>query len=147
VNLSIITVNWNSEDYLRECIPSICRWTSEVSYEVILVDNTSPSGEVDSLKERFPGIKLIKSSKNLGFSAANNLGFRHSTGDYVLFLNPDTKLNSPAIDIMLRQMKGLPAVECRSVGADRQYHEISEHLEHCISNRAPATAMPEAVGY
>jgi GT2 family glycosyltransferase len=121
VDLSIITVNWNSENYLRECIPSICRWTSEVSYEVIVVDNASPSGRVDSLKERFPEIKLIKSSKNLGFSGANNLGFRHSTGDYVLFLNPDTKLNSPAIDIMMRQMKGLPdagIVGCKLLDAD-----------------------------
>jgi GT2 family glycosyltransferase len=107
MDISIILVNWSTEEHLRECIPSIYRWTEEVSYELIVVDNASPSGTVDSLKEQFSGIKLIKSSKNLGFAGANNLGFQNSTGDYVLFLNPDTKLNSPAIDIMMQQAKRL----------------------------------------
>jgi GT2 family glycosyltransferase len=121
VDLSIIIVNWNSEEYLRECIPSIYRWASEFSCEVIVVDNASPSGNAASLKERFPEIKLIQSSKNLGFAGANNVGFQDSAGDYILFLNPDTKLNSPAIDIMMQQMKLLPdagVVGCKLLNAD-----------------------------
>jgi len=121
VDLSIIIVNWNSENYLRECIPSICRWTAEVSYEVIVVDNASPAGNIDSLKEQFPGIKLIKSGNNLGFSGANNVGFRESAGDYILFLNPDTKLDNPAIDLMMKEVKRLPTagvVGCRLLNGD-----------------------------
>lgn len=108
MDLSIIIVNWNSEEYLRECISSINRWTEEILYEVIVVDNASPSSSVDSVKEQFPAIKLIKSGKNLGFSGANNVGFRESAGDFVLFLNPDTKLNSPAIDLMMKAVQRLP---------------------------------------
>jgi N-acetylglucosaminyl-diphospho-decaprenol L-rhamnosyltransferase len=121
VDLSIIIVNWNSEDYLRECIPSIDRWTAEVSYEVIIVDNASPALSIASIKEQFPGIKLIKSGKNLGFSGANNIGFRESAGDYILFLNPDTKLSSPAIDLMMKEVKQLPdagIVGCRLLNGD-----------------------------
>ena len=121
MDLSIIIVNWNSEEYLRGCISSIYRWTNETSSEVIVVDNASPAGNVNSVKEEFPEIRLVKSSRNLGFSGANNVGFRESTGDYVLFLNPDTKLNSPAIDIMMRQMKrlrGAGVVGCKLLNAD-----------------------------
>ncbi len=121
VDVSIILVNWQSEDYLRECIASIYDCTHRVAFEVIVVDNASPSGNVETLKALFPKIKLLKSAKNLGFAGANNLGFRHSAGECVLFLNPDTKLNSPAIDIMMQQMKRLPSagiVGCKLLNAD-----------------------------
>jgi GT2 family glycosyltransferase len=121
MDLSIIIVNWNSEDYLQECVPSIYRWTTEFTYEVIIVDNASPTRTIDSLKAQFPAINLIKSGTNLGFSGANNVGFRESAGDYVLFLNPDTKLSSPAIDQMVREMKRLSdagVVGCRLLNDD-----------------------------
>lgn len=121
MDLSIIIVNWNSEEYLRECILSINRWTKEVLYEVIVVDNASPSSSIDSVKGQFPEIKLIKSGKNLGFSRANNVGFRESVGDFVLFLNPDTKLDSPAIDLMMKEVKRLPRLGvagCKLLNSD-----------------------------
>ena len=121
MDVSIILINWQSEDYLRECIASIYQWTHRVQFEVIVVDNASPSGNVETLKALFPKIKLVKSAKNIGFAGANNLGFRHSAGDCILFLNPDTKLNSPAIDTMMQQMKRLPRagiVGCKLLNAD-----------------------------
>jgi N-acetylglucosaminyl-diphospho-decaprenol L-rhamnosyltransferase len=121
VDVSIILVNWQSEDYLRECIASIYDWTHRVQFEVIVVDNASPSGNVETLKALFPKIKLLKSAENLGFAGANNLGFRQSAGDCILFLNPDTRLNSPAIDTMMQQLKRLPSagiVGCKLLNAD-----------------------------
>jgi GT2 family glycosyltransferase len=121
MDLSIISVNWNSLDYLRECITSIYQWVGEISYEVIVVDNASPADDVDCLKQQFPALKVIKSKENLGFAGANNLGFRHSLGRCVLFLNPDTKLVSPAINVMLRAFYSLPqpgAVGCKLLNAD-----------------------------
>ena len=107
MQLSIICVNWNSVPYLRECITSIYEHTRELDFEIIVVDNASPQGNVDTLKEEFPAIRIVKSSENLGFSRANNLGFRQSRGDYVLFLNPDTRLVSPAITEMLKHMAAI----------------------------------------
>lgn len=121
MDLSVIFVNWNSLDYLRACIPSIYKWTGDLTFEVIVVDNASPAGDVDSLQLQFPGISLIKSEKNLGFAGANNLGFRHSCGNNVLFLNPDTKLVSDAIRVMMHQLHSLPdpgMVGCRLLNAD-----------------------------
>jgi GT2 family glycosyltransferase len=121
MELSIICVNWNSADYLRECIASVYEHTRDISFEIIVVDNASTQDGVDALKEQFPDVTIIKSAKNLGFAGANNLGFRHSTGAYVLLLNPDTKLISPAINVMLGHMKALSdagIVGCRLLNTD-----------------------------
>jgi GT2 family glycosyltransferase len=108
MDLSIICVNWNSLEYLRECLASVYENTHDISFEIIVVDNASPEGGIDSLKEKFPAIIVIKSSENLGFARANNLGFQHATGDYVLLLNPDTLLSGPAINILLSSARALP---------------------------------------
>ena len=121
MELSVICVNWNSADYLRECLASIDETTHEVAFEIIVVDNASPSGDVGMVAEQFPQITLIKSATNLGFAGANNLGFKHAAGDYVLFLNPDTKLIGPTIETMLGHIKTLPdagVVGCKLLNSD-----------------------------
>ena len=121
MKLSIICVNWNAVDYLRECIASVYENTDALSFEVIVVDNASPQGGVDTLKQQFPDIAIIKSERNLGFAAANNVGFRHSTGKYLLFLNPDTKVVGPAINMMIQQAESLPdagVVGCKILNED-----------------------------
>lgn len=121
MDVSIIYVNWKSEDYIKESIESVYAHTNGLSLEIIVVDNASPSGRADMLKECFPEIQLIKSERNLGFAGANNVGFRASSGDYILFLNPDTKLVNPAINIMLRALCETPGagiMGCKLLDAD-----------------------------
>jgi len=108
MDLSIICVNWNSLAYLRECVASVHQETHDNSYEIIVVDNASPEGGVDALKEVFPDTVIIHSAENIGFARANNLGFQHARGEYVLLLNPDTRLKGPAIDILLKNARALP---------------------------------------
>jgi GT2 family glycosyltransferase len=121
LELSIICVNWNSLEYLFDCVASIYEHTSQISFEVIVVDNASPEGGVEMLKEDFPQVKIVRSDRNVGFAGANNLGFRQSSGRHVLLLNPDTKLIGPAINIMLEQIKLLPdagIVGCKLLNTD-----------------------------
>lgn len=106
--LSIICVNWNSIDYLRECIESIYAHAPSLVFEIIVVDNASPEGGVDSLRQPFPEVRIVRSDRNLGFAGANNLGFRYSRGEYILLLNPDTLIVGPAIDLLLAQLRALP---------------------------------------
>ncbi len=119
--LSIIFVNWNSTAYIRDSIASVYRWCGAEPLEIIVVDNASPTRDVDTLQREFPGIRIVKSEANLGFAGANNLGFRHSTGGYVMFLNPDTKLIESSIPVLLRHLHGLPdagILGCRLLNAD-----------------------------
>jgi GT2 family glycosyltransferase len=139
VELSIIYVNWNSVDYLRESIASVYRLTDQTRFEVIVVDNASPEPGVDSLKELFPEITIVHSERNLGFAGANNLGFRKSAGEYVLFLNPDTQLIAPSIDILMKRIKGLPdagIVGCKLLNTDLSVQLSSIQRYPTILNQA-----------
>jgi GT2 family glycosyltransferase len=121
VELSIIIVNWNSVRYLRECLASIYDNRHDALVEVIVVDNASPQRDIDDLPAEFPAVVLVKSTANLGFAGANNLGFRHSSGQYVLFLNPDTRILGSAIQTMLSHAQELPQagiVGCKLLNTD-----------------------------
>ena len=119
--LSIIYVNWNSLEYLRESIASVYTQTQPVNFEIIVVDNASPEPGIDSIKTLFPDVTIVHSDKNLGFAGANNLGFQTSVGEYILFLNPDTKLVQPTIQELLSRCKSLPdagIVGCKLLNTD-----------------------------
>lgn len=121
MELSIIVVNWNSVDYLRDCIASIYARTQDVSFEIIVVDNASSKSGIETLRQQFPKVIVDLSKANLGFARANNRGFRYSCGKYILFLNPDTRLVNEAIGIMLKHMKSLPSagiVGCKHLSPD-----------------------------
>nr|WP_299383040.1 glycosyltransferase family 2 protein [Allomuricauda sp.] len=87
--VSIITINYNESEVTLDLLDSI-RGLSYPNYEVIVVDNASPNDNPDLIKEKFPGIHLIKSHENLGFAGGNNLGVKQAKGEYLLFINNDT---------------------------------------------------------
>src|SRR6267143_235798 len=121
MELSIIYVNWNSLDYLQNSIASVYEFTRATTFEIVVVDNASPEGGIDSIRNSFPEAMVIKSDKNLGFAGANNLGFQNSHGEYILLLNPDTKLFEPSIDVMMGYIKQLPdagIVGCKLLNTD-----------------------------
>lgn len=139
MDLSIIYVNWNSVQYLRESIASVYRHTHSVTFEIIVVDNASTEPGVDSLKETFPAITIVHSDTNLGFAGANNLGFRHSIGDHVLFLNPDTELIAPSIDVLLAHLRTLPdagIIGCKLLNTDLSVQLSSIQTYPTILNQA-----------
>lgn len=101
LTLSIIIVNWNTRDLLRACLKSIYATLDETSFEVFVTDNASSDGSADMVEAEFPEVQLIRSAKNLGFSAANNLGLRQASGEFVMLLNPDTELRPGSVAHML----------------------------------------------
>lgn len=90
IRLSIVIVNWNVKQLLRNCLDSIFRTLDSLDFEIIVVDNNSCDGSSEMVKEQFPSIILIENKKNSGYGAANNQGIRISNGEYILILNPDT---------------------------------------------------------
>lgn len=115
MDLSIIIVNWNSSAYLEKCLASVYENTHGIEFEVIVVDNASFDGCGEMLARRFPRVKFIQSQENLGFAGANNLGFEHTTGGALLFLNPDTEVVGDAIPTLFQALRSLP--DAGAVGA------------------------------
>ncbi|MBI4655554.1 MAG: glycosyltransferase family 2 protein [Elusimicrobia bacterium] len=106
--VSIIIVNWNTRDYLKQCLQAIRDNVKDTIYEVIVVDNNSQDGSVDMVRNDFPEVKLIKNTTNLGFAKANNQAIILSKGEYVLILNPDTIVFSKVIEDMVKFMDKHP---------------------------------------
>jgi len=86
MKISIIIVNYNTNKYLEDCVKSI-----PDNSEVIIVDNNSKE------KPIIINAKIILSDKNLGFAKAVNIGVKNATGEYILLLNPDTKITKEAV--------------------------------------------------
>jgi N-acetylglucosaminyl-diphospho-decaprenol L-rhamnosyltransferase len=121
MNLSIIIVNWNSAEYLRKCLISIFNNIVEISFEIIVVDNGSYDGSESMIRDQFPVVKFVQSKDNLGFARANNLGYSYSSGDVLLFLNPDTEVIGSAVNVMystLQSLEDAGTVGCRLLNSD-----------------------------
>ena len=97
MDLSTITVTWNSEEKIGKQIASVFEGCKEINCEEIIVDNNSSDKTVEIVKD-FPNVKLIENKENLGFAMANNQGLKIGTGKYILFLNPDMQVESGGLD-------------------------------------------------
>lgn len=98
MDLSIIIVSWNVCKDVVNCINSIYDSQLAKGFEIILVDNDSSDDTVSLVRSKFSEVVVIESGKNLGFAAANNLGFKKARCKNILFLNPDTLVQEDAID-------------------------------------------------
>lgn len=101
-DVSIIIVNYNTSELTAKCVDSIIEKTTDIEYEIIVVDNASK--EDTGILEHNNNIRFVASDTNLGFGKANNLGAKDARGEYLFFLNPDTYLINNAIYILHKAM-------------------------------------------
>jgi GT2 family glycosyltransferase len=87
--ISVLIVSWNARAHLRKCLQSVRETGAGIVRELIVVDNASSDGSAEMVAEEFSEVKLIHAGANLGFSRANNLGLRYSSGSLVAFINSD----------------------------------------------------------
>lgn len=106
MKLSVIIVTWNSAPDIEGCIDSI-HFGHE--FEIIVVDNASVD-ETRALLGRYHHLRLISNTTNTGYAHANNQGIRAATGEYVLLLNPDTRIEFGALDILSGFLDAHPEV-------------------------------------
>lgn len=100
--VSIIVVHYKAKKELFDCLSSIKSLQLNLPYEVIVVDNDEKKSIEKELKTKFNWVKYIKSPGNIGFSAGNNLGVKYAKGEFLFFLNPDTKVLKGSIGKLLK---------------------------------------------
>ncbi len=146
IDISIIIINYNTREFLKRCLVSILQsMEGKLKYEIIVVDNSSTDGSVEEIQNSTLRLrsgrefkvqndsskfKIIANKKNLGFSAANNIGIRASSksSKYVLFLNPDTIMQKNTIETMIKFMndhKDAGAATCRLVMPNGEIDDAS----------------------
>ena len=117
ISLSIIVLNYNTSKVTLDCLQSL-ESHLDSSFEVIVLDNGSNDDFYQTAKKKYLNNKqfsIIRSNKNLGFGGGNNLAVEKSKGDYLLFLNSDTLIDSDAITYSLKYIfshQDIVAVSC-----------------------------------
>ncbi len=125
MDLSILLVNWNTRELLRNCLHSLRATADRLSEvtlifgnhtaEVIVVDNASRDDSASMVRTEFPWALLIENARNLGFAPANNQAYEQATGEYVLLLNSDTVVQPEAIRRLMDFMAS--QADCGGAGA------------------------------
>lgn len=125
--LAIVIVTYNSADEIGPCLASLVGHTEPFPTTITVVDNASTDGTADLVRGRFPGVQVIESPANVGFSRANNLGIRATASDYVLLMNPDTVAPPGAIQTLVRGLASHPeaAVAGARLLSERGFPELS----------------------
>lgn len=107
---SVVIVNWNTRELLRNCLCSLMGDLRAARCEIIVVDNGSSDGSAAMVAEEFETVRLIQNADNRGFTAATNQGFAVATGEFVLLLNSDTEVAEAALRDSLAFMEASPGV-------------------------------------
>jgi len=110
IDLSIIIVSWNSQDWIKRCLASVLSQTSDLSIEVIVVDNASEDRTVQLIMNTFPQVAVLANTTNRGFAAAVNRGMQAAKGKYVCWLNPDTEIQDRALEQLVALMEQDPSI-------------------------------------
>ena len=95
--IAVVIVNYNTREYLRECLASV---QLETPSEVVVVDNASSDGSADMVRTNFPAVTLHDNMWNVGYGAAANQGIASCTSEYVLLLNSDTRVSNGALQAL-----------------------------------------------
>lgn len=121
--ISILIVSWNTKELLKLCVESIFTCLTNVSYEIIVVDNDSQDGSADMIESIFQGSDhvLVRNQYNAGFAQANNQALQHAHGEFIALVNSDIMFKDAALIQMVNFLDQTPdcgLVSCNLVGDD-----------------------------
>lgn len=107
--LSVIIVTWNSGNEIGDCLSSVITAAGNIRFEIIVIDNNSSDSTTEFVKsaeeKNSSPVKHIFNNDNKGFTIACNQGINNSAGNFILLLNPDTKIPENAITKLLLKLK------------------------------------------
>lgn len=146
-SVSIVTVNWNAGDLLRRCLASVpAALTGDVALDqVVVVDNASTDGSADGLVADGVPLTVLRNTANRGFAAACNQGAAGARGDWLLFLNPDTRLSAASLAPALAFLADPARARVGILGV-RLVDEAGRTQRSCARAPTPGRILAQAVG-
>jgi GT2 family glycosyltransferase len=131
VGVAVIIVNWNTRELLESCLRSVAESFQGVAHAVCVVDNGSTDGSAAMVRQKFPAARVVENAGNAGFARACNQGVAAiPESDYVLFLNPDTRISSGAVTELLGALDRHPdmgAATCALVDPAGRFQKAQGH--------------------
>jgi GT2 family glycosyltransferase len=131
MKLSVVVICWNDLKVIKDCLESVYRETSNITFEVIVSDNGSTDGSLSYIREHFAAARILENGANLGFARGNNAGIKCASGEYVLLLNPDTIIHDRALEKLVAYADSRPdggAFGCRVLNPDGSFQNPARPL-------------------
>lgn len=132
IDLLIIIVTYNSENYIRQCLAPFNN--KPQNWEVMIIDNNSNDNTIDIIKNEYNYVNLIKNNSNLGFGAANNIGLKYALYNnikHILLLNADAYISIKDVSKLIELQKNNPEYYILS---PIHYDSTIEHLDNGFLN-------------
>jgi N-acetylglucosaminyl-diphospho-decaprenol L-rhamnosyltransferase len=146
-SLHIVIVNWNSKHYLKSCLQSVStahQNNFQIS-QVTIVDNASIDNSLSGIEKINLPLKIIKNGKNVGFGAACNQGELTNDAKYVLFLNPDTRINRDSLELAIEFME-TPDNHKTGVVGIQLFNEENKIQKSCSRFPTPTNFWCDLIG-
>lgn len=130
---SVLVVNYNGRRYLDVCLGSLL--ADGADCEIILLDNASHDGSAEYVEQHYPQVRVIRSAVNGGFAEGNNQAAREARGEYLAFLNPDTRVEPGWLDALIAVLEsdhtvGLVTPQIRMLGDPERINTCGNEV-HC----------------
>jgi GT2 family glycosyltransferase len=119
----IMVINYNGLRWLARCLSSVQK-TEYPNFEVCLIDNASEDDSVKYVRERFPSVKIIRNSRNVGFAEAYNKAIGQVDTEYVAILNNDTEILNPQ---WLNHLVRVANQECKVAAVATKMVSMEDH--------------------
>ncbi|MDT3696292.1 MAG: glycosyltransferase family 2 protein [Ignavibacterium sp.] len=136
IMISIVIISWKMKDLLQSCLRSIYKFTKDIEFEIIVIDNHSKDGTSEMVQSEFPEINLIQNSENRGVAPARNQGMKVARGKYVLILDADVELTENSILKLFQYMeddKTCGVVGSKLIGTDHQLQFSCKRFPNFLS--------------
>ena len=104
--VTVVVLNYNGLRHLEDCFNSLLALNYPADkLELMFVDNASSDASVPFMREHFTSVTVVETGSNLGFAAGNNVGAERARGEYVAFLNNDTRVEPDWLVEMVRTLQ------------------------------------------
>lgn len=144
--VSVIIVNWNGNDLLRQCLRDLLQQTIPPT-RILVIDNGSTDGSAEQIMD-LPRVAVRKLGENLGFAAGNNRAFAECDTEFVALLNPDAFPEPDWLEKLMAAARAHPDVAafgCRQmvVGAEGVVDGLGDvyHLSGRIWRRGQGRSL------
>jgi GT2 family glycosyltransferase len=147
MDISVVIVGWNARHYLELCLESLAEAPPSRTTEILVVDNASSDGSAEMIEARFPHVKVIRSTENLGFAKGNNVGIRQCRGRYIALVNPDVIVLPGCLDALadfLDQNPKVGNVGPRVLNPDGTLQSTCRRFPTLWNNFCEATGLASA---
>jgi GT2 family glycosyltransferase len=114
--VTLLVLNWNGVSLIKECLDSL-KNTDYDNFEILVIDNASTDQSLEILA-KIDGIQVVKNSRNIGFAAGNNIGFKLARGDYIVTLNNDVVVEPSWLKDPIETLEGdstVGIISCRQM--------------------------------